>query len=59
MGKKPRRRRREARAFSRDELGTTDALAGSGFMNRWMGDAGAYAQAALAEEDAADRVDNA
>ena len=39
-------------AVERSCQGTEDALAGSAFMNRWMGDAGAYAQEALAEEDA-------
>ena len=46
-------------AVERSCQGTTEALAGSGFMNRWMGDAGAYAQAALAEEDAADHAEDA
>ena len=49
----------DLRAVERSRQGTTDALAGSVFMNRWMGDAGAYAQDALAEDAAADRVDNA
>ena len=39
-------------AVERSCQGTTDALAGSAFMNRWMGDSRAYAQEALAEEDA-------
>ena len=46
-------------AVERSCQGTTDALAGSAFMNRWMGDAGAYAQEALAEDAAASRVENA
>lgn len=46
----------DLRAVERSCQGTEDALAGSAFMDRWMGDAGAYAQDALAEEVAAEPV---
>ena len=45
-------------AVERSCQGTTEALAGSAFMNKFMGDVGTLAQTALAEDAAADRVDN-